>query len=90
VGYSLVRLEFNVGAWQIVFAALGIALIGLVNLLVSFYLAIWVGLKSRGITFAQRRRFAAAVLQRLRQNPRQFFRPPPKETRPPASARLPP
>jgi site-specific recombinase len=60
------------------------------NLLVSFYLAIWVGLKSRGITFAQRRRFAAAVWQRLRHHPRQFLAPPPRDAAPDALGKLPP
>jgi site-specific recombinase len=76
VGFSLEALDFHPGLWPIAFATLGILLIGITNLVVSFYLAIWVGLKSRGITFAQRRQFLAAVWARMRQRPRQFLLPP--------------
>ncbi len=75
-GYAMVGLEFG-AAWGLpVMAALGVLAIGLTNLAVSFYLALWVGLKARGVTFAQRRTLAGALLARLLRTPREFFLPP--------------
>ena len=75
-GYALVGLEFGV-EWSVAgLAAVGVLAIGLTNLLVSFYLAIWVGLKARGVSFAQRRSLAKAVVRRLLRQPREFFLPP--------------
>nr|WP_295081347.1 site-specific recombinase [uncultured Roseateles sp.] len=54
----------------------GIAATGLLNLGVSFYLALKVALRSRGIRLADRSRVTAAIWQRLRQQPRSFFLPP--------------
>ncbi len=75
-GYAMVGLEFDL-AWSLaVFAALGVLGIGLVNLLVSFSLALWVGLKARGVSFEQRRALASALLLRLWRQPRDFILPP--------------
>lgn len=75
-GYALVGLEFSV-AWQTAaLAALGVLLIGLTNLVVSFYLAMWVGLKARGVDFRQRLRLGRAIAWRLLTQPRDFFLPP--------------
>ena len=54
-------------------ASLGV--IGALNLGVSFWLALRVALRSRGINVAQRRRLYAAVWQRLRHAPRSFVLP---------------
>lgn len=81
-GYALTGLEFGV-AWQVaMLGVLGVLAIGLTNLLVSFYLAMWVGLKARGVTFSQRRQFLAAVLHHLWHAPREFFLPPKLENQP--------
>lgn len=75
-GYAMFGLNFAV-EWQIAaLAALGVLAIGMVNLAVSFYLAMWVGLKARGVNFAQRREFAGAIARRLLRQPREFFMPP--------------
>lgn len=75
-GYALAGLEFKVD-WALAgLAAAGVFAIGLVNLLVSFYLAIWVGLKARGVTFDQRLGLAKAIGRRLLRQPREFFLPP--------------
>jgi len=75
-GYALTGLEFGV-AWQVAaLGALGVLVIGMVNLLVSFYLAMWVGLKARGVNFAQRRQLLTAILRHLWHQPREFFLPP--------------
>jgi site-specific recombinase len=53
----------------------GLAATGALNLGVSFWLALKVALRSRGITLADRRRLYAAIRLRLRQSPRSFLLP---------------
>jgi site-specific recombinase len=53
----------------------GLAATGALNLGVSFWLALKVALRSRGITLADRRRLYAAIRQRLLQSPRSFLLP---------------
>ncbi|HEY8353740.1 MAG TPA: site-specific recombinase [Methylophilaceae bacterium] len=78
VGFSMVGLEFNVGVGMALYAALGVLLIGSVNLLVSFSLALYVAMKSRKVSFVQWRRLGSALARRLISNPREFFLPPRK------------
>jgi site-specific recombinase len=54
----------------------GIAVTGLLNLTVSFYLAFKVALRSRGVRVPDRRRIRSALWQRLRTRPMSFLRPP--------------
>jgi site-specific recombinase len=54
----------------------GIAMIGTLNLGVSFWLAFRVALRSRGIRLADQTRIRRAVGQRLRQRPASFILPP--------------
>jgi site-specific recombinase len=61
-------------------AAASIILIGTVNLLVSFSLALYVAMKSRKVTFAQWRMLIKQVLIRLNQHPAEFLLPPKKES----------
>ncbi|WP_334156641.1 site-specific recombinase [Oryzomicrobium sp.] len=76
LGFATVALDFGVplGIWLP--AVLGVALIGLTNLLVSFTLALFVALRARGVTFAQGRQLGRSVLRRLWSHPREFFLPP--------------
>lgn len=75
-GYAMIGLDFNV-EWSVAsLAALGVLAIGLTNLTVSFYLALSVGLKARGITFAQRWKLLQAIAKRLLRQPREFLLPP--------------
>ena len=55
--------------------AAALPLIGVLNLGVSFWLALKVALRSRGITLHERQRLYAALRQRLRQAPRSFVLP---------------
>jgi site-specific recombinase len=50
-----------------------VLLIGTVNLLVSFGLALYVAMKSRKVGFVQWRRLGVALVKRLCSNPREFF-----------------
>ena len=76
VGFSLVGLDFAVSAHVIWMTALGLALIGLMNLTVSFSLALYVAMKSRKVTFVQWRLLLVALARKIWQQPRQFFFPP--------------
>jgi site-specific recombinase len=54
-----------------------IVLTGVLNVVVSFYLAFKVALRSRGVRVRDRERIAAALRLRLRTQPLSFLRPPP-------------
>jgi len=54
----------------------GIALTGVLNLGVSFYLALRVALRSRGIQLADQALLRRSIWQRFREQPRSFFLPP--------------
>lgn len=76
LAYALYTLNFGTGWWLVFVSVLGIALIGLVNLVVSFVLALKVALRSRGIVRADTDGLTARVLTRLRTSPREFLLPP--------------
>ena len=74
--YGLVGLQFAVPPTTVVVTLAGVLLIGLVNLLVSFSLALRVALRSRGINRAQTEGMWRRVLRRFLERPRDFFWPP--------------
>jgi site-specific recombinase len=75
-GYALVAFDFAL-PWQTVLLSLaGIALIGLTNLAVSFSLALWVALRSRGASFPQAVGVRRMLWQRLVSQPGSFLFPP--------------
>ena len=74
--YGLNGLDFAVPVAAIVVSFAGVLLIGLVNLVVSFSLALKVALRSRGIMREQTRGLWARVLRRFLSRPRDFFWPP--------------
>jgi site-specific recombinase len=74
--YGLNALEFAVPVSTVVISFAGVLLIGLVNLVVSFWLALKVALRSRGITPEQTRGLWPRVLRRFLNRPRDFFWPP--------------
>jgi len=57
-------------------AVAGVAVIGPINLTVSFYLAFRLALRARGISGVNRQRIAAGLRQRLRRRPLSFVLPP--------------
>lgn len=79
-GFSLVGLEFMVSWQTVAVAALGITLIGAINLMVSFSLALYVAMKSRKVSFAQWRILISSLSKRLLQQPGMFFFPPKPHT----------
>lgn len=75
-GYAIASLDFTV-AWQgVAVAALGVGLIGLVNLAVSFALALMVALRARQVSFAQGRALVSLVLRGFVARPGVFLWPP--------------
>ena len=76
LGYALNGFEFAL-AWQaVLWAVLGIALIGLTNLAVSFALALRTALGARGIRFEHWGPLNRTLWRRFRQSPRSFLLPP--------------
>ncbi|MBI3713535.1 MAG: preprotein translocase subunit TatB [Burkholderiales bacterium] len=76
--YSLFALDFHL-SWQVfVSTMLGFLAIGIVNLGVSFYLALAVALRARGVDLSQRLQIGKALGRHLIAYPRTFFLPPKK------------
>ena len=75
VGLALAALNFSVDVLTIGKIMLGIGLVGLINLSVSFALALWVAMRSRGVGFGQTRQLVAILWGRLTIMPKQFFWP---------------
>lgn len=81
-GYAMMSLDFMVEWPLAALTAAGVLLIGLTNLVVSFYLAMSVALRSRRVTIAQRMELVRALARRLRTRPGEFFLPPPGDAGP--------
>jgi site-specific recombinase len=75
-GFSITALDFQLSNYMLVAAILGIVLVATANLLTSFFLALYVAMKSRKVRFEQWRIFTRALLSRLNQHPDEFFLPP--------------
>jgi site-specific recombinase len=76
LGYALIGFDFALPLKAILWAALGIALIGLTNLAVSFALALRTALGARGIRFEHWGALLRAIWSRFRSAPRSFLLPP--------------
>lgn len=83
VGYSLVALDWSIGWHYGALMALGVLGIGLINLTVSFSLALRVALRAQRVRFEDRRGLMRRLGRRFLQRPREFFWPP-RELPPPA------
>ena len=75
VGIAFVSLDFLPDKWLLLWAVLGTAAIGFVNLAVSFSLALNVALRSRQISETPWRAIIGAILRRLIKNPGDFLFP---------------
>ena len=73
LGYAVVAFDFALPWQALAWAALGVALVGLTNLAVSFVLALWVALKARGVVFTQKRELLRRLWTRFRGAPMSFF-----------------
>ncbi|MEW7850341.1 site-specific recombinase [Massilia aurea] len=70
---ALVALDYQMTVPQLVNAAAGVLLIGTVNLLVSFGLALWVALRARKIRFKRGILLVQALGRRFAYSPIEFF-----------------
>jgi site-specific recombinase len=86
LGYALTGFEFLLSWQAILWGALGVALIGLTNLGVSFALALRTAMGARRIEFAHWGPLLSALWRRFRQQPSSFLLPP----RPPKDGDSPP
>lgn len=75
LGYALRVLEFALPWKEIAWALLGVAVIGLTNLAVSFALALWMALRARGIVFTQTRELLRRIWWRFKLQPSSFLMP---------------
>ncbi len=74
--FALVGLDYQM-SWQVwAISLVGIALIGIVNLAVSFSLALFVALRSRNVSFEKSGALLSLLWKRFRQRKRDFFVPP--------------
>ncbi|PPC95065.1 MAG: preprotein translocase subunit TatB [Methylotenera sp.] len=80
VGFSSVGLDFMLGWQTVLYLAFSLALIGFMNLTVSFTLALYVAMKSRKARFKQWRLFIGNLATRLNRHPGEFIMPPKKNT----------
>ncbi|MDX9706072.1 MAG: preprotein translocase subunit TatB [Azospira sp.] len=71
-GYALAAFEFALPAATLLWAALGVLLIGAVNLAVSFSLALWMALRARGVEFDQTRELLRLLGRRFIAAPGRF------------------
>jgi site-specific recombinase len=76
LAYAAVGLEMNLSLAGWIWGAIGVALIGLVNLSVSFALALWVALRAQGVRFRHAGALLRLLLSRFCSAPLQFFWPP--------------
>lgn len=75
-GFSAAALDYQMTFYMLYTAILGIVLVATTNLLTSFFLALYVAMKSRKVRFAQWRLFIKTLLSRLNRHPDEFFLPP--------------
>jgi site-specific recombinase len=80
LGYVATAYELSPPLIPFIWACVGVIGIGLVNLGVSFTLALFVALRARNVTFSQGRQLMRGLLSRLARQPRDFFLPPKKRT----------
>jgi site-specific recombinase len=73
-----------VGGWALLMAGVGIAMIFVLNLGVSFYLALRLALRAQDISPADHLAIRRTFMRHLRESPREFFLPPPGTTEPSA------
>jgi len=76
LGYSLVGFQFELPLKAILWGALGIVLIGLTNLAVSFALALRTALGARDVHFDHWGALVRAIWRCFRRDPRSFLLPP--------------
>ena len=72
LGYAYSAFGFALPLTALLWAALGVALIGIVNLSVSFSLALWMALRARDVSFRQSGALLRALWRRFATHPASF------------------
>jgi site-specific recombinase len=76
IGYAVLGFDFELPLKAVLWGALGVALIGMTNLAVSFALALRTALRARRVEFEHWMPLLGAIWRRFRQHPRSFLLPP--------------
>ncbi len=84
VGYALAGSDFGLPLSLVLWSLLGVALIGMTNLLVSFSLALWLAFRARRLPGRLYPKLLESVLQLFKAQPKTFLLPP--ESPKPAAA----
>jgi site-specific recombinase len=74
--YALAGTGFEVSYPLLLTCALGVALIGLVNLSVSFTLALWVALRAQGVRYDHVYPLGSAIIRQILAKPLSLVWPP--------------
>ena len=75
-GFSSAALDFQLTHYLIATGVLGIFLVATMNLVTSFFLALYVAMKSRKVRFEHWKALVKTLLSRLNRHPNEFFLPP--------------
>jgi site-specific recombinase len=75
-GYSSAALDYQLTAYMLGTGLLAIVMVGTVNLITSFSLAIYVAMKSRQVRYENWRQFFKSLLVDINQHPGRYFYPP--------------
>ena len=78
IGYAMVALDFALPGYVFVAAIFSVLLVGIINLSVSFALALWVAMRSRRLSFWLLAPVMPHFFRRLLNQPGNFFLPPPR------------
>ena len=77
--FALAAQNFQMDWHMAAISLLGIAIIGMTNLVISFALALWVALRSRKLSFRKTRPLLGQLMRRFISRPADFFIPPKTE-----------
>lgn len=86
LGFSLIGLDFMLTPKEVLLAVLGVVLIGLTNLMVSFALALSVAIKARKVNFPHWGMLLKSLGRRFRLHPMAFLFPPKTDVAEPGDA----
>lgn len=82
--YAVAALEGTINLHEILLVMAGVSVIGLMNLFVSFSLALFVAMRAQGVSFDAGRGLLGELGHRFIRTPRDFFWPPAEGKEPPA------
>ncbi len=75
LGYAIAGLHYEVPTAVLAEASIGLVLVGITNLSVSFALALWMALRARRVTLVDKRALFVALLRRMVRAPGRFLLP---------------